>query len=80
MKVVKDGETVGHIPRLLSKTCSLILLSGGSMKACVTGKRENKRGKGLEVWRAGGVVTIKVSKYILTKVEPIMKDLCKRLI
>ena len=57
--------------------CSLISLSGGSMKACVTGKRENKRGKGLEV---PCVVTVKMSEHIFTKVEPIIQDLCKRLI
>ena len=60
---------VGHIPRLFSKTCTLILLSGGSMKICVTGKRKNKRGKGLD--------GVKVSEHILSKVEPIIKDLCK---
>ena len=49
VKVLKDGEIVGHIPPLFSNTCNLILFSGGSMKVCVTGKRENKRGKGLEV-------------------------------
>ena len=74
MKVLKDGEIVGHIPPLFSKTCILILLSGGSMKVCVTGKRENKREKGLEV---PCLVTVKVSEHILSKVEPIIKDLCK---
>ena len=74
VKVLKDDEIVGHIPRLFSKTCTLILLSGGSMIVCVTGKRENKRGKGLEV---PCLVTVKVSEHILSKVEPIIKDLCK---
>ena len=74
VKVLKDGEIVGHIPRLFSKTCNLILLPGGSMKVCVTGKRVNKRGKGLEV---PCLVTVKVSEHILSKVEPIIKDLCK---
>ena len=37
MKVVKERETVGHIPQLFSKPCSLILLSDRSMKVCVTG-------------------------------------------
>ena len=41
------------------------------MKVCVTGKRENKRGKGLEV---PCLVTVKVSEHILSKVEPIIKD------
>ena len=66
VKVLKDGEIVGHIPRLFSKTCTLIFLSGGSMKVCVSGKRENKRGKGLEV---ACLVSLKVSEHILSKVE-----------
>ena len=77
VKVLKDGEIVGHIPRLFSKTCTLTFLSGGSMKVCLSGKRENKRGKGLQ---APCLVTVKVSEHILSKVEPIIKDLCKRLI
>ena len=44
VKVLKDGEIVGHIPRLFSKTCTLILLSGGCMKVCVTGKRRGAGG------------------------------------
>ena len=47
------------------------------MKVCVSGKQENKRGKGLEV---PCLVTVKVSEHILSKVEPIIKDLRKRLI
>ena len=31
------------------KYCTLILLSGGTMQATVNGKRENKRGNGLEL-------------------------------
>ena len=49
VKVFKDGEIVGHIPRLFSKICTLNLMSGCSMKVCVSGKRENKRGK----WTGG---------------------------
>ena len=77
VKVLKDGEIVGHIPRLFSKICTLILLSGCSMKVCVSGKRENKRGKGLEV---PCLVTVKVSEHIASKVGPIIKGMCKRLI
>ena len=64
VKVLKDGEIVGHIPRPFSKTCTLILLSGGCMKVCILGKRENKRGEGLEV---PCLVTAKVSEYIYQK-------------
>ena len=77
MKVLKDGEIVGHIPQLFSKTYTLILLSGGCMKVCITGKRENRRREGLEV---PYLVTVKVSEHILSKVETIIKDICKRLI
>ena len=45
------------------------------MKVCLSGKPENERGKGLEVPR---LVTVKVSEHILSKVEPITKDLCKQ--
>ena len=44
------------------------------MKVCVTGKRENKRGKGLEV---PCLVTVKLSEPILSKAEPIIKDFCR---
>lgn len=77
VKVIKEGKTVGHIPQVFSKYCSLILLAGGSMKVGVTGKRENKRGKGLEVPCR---VTIKAPISICMKVEPIIKDLCTRLV
>lgn len=29
--VVKDGTTVGHLPKKISRTCSLFLLRGGSI-------------------------------------------------
>ena len=38
IKVVKEGETVGHTPQLFLKTFIRILLSGGSMKVRVTEK------------------------------------------
>ena len=47
VKVLKDGEIVGHIPRLLSKTCTLIFLSGGKF-AC----QENERTKEERDWRS----------------------------
>ena len=42
------------------------------MKVCVSKKPESKRGKGLKVpW----LETVKVSGYIFSKSEPIIKDL-----
>ena len=49
VKVAKEGEIVGRLPKLFSKYCTLILLSGGTIQTTVTGKRENKRGNGLEL-------------------------------
>ena len=46
------------------------------MKLLVSGKRENKRGKGLEV---PCVITIKCPFYTFVKAEPVIKDLCNRL-
>ena len=45
--------------------CTLILLSGGTMQATVTGKRENKRGNGLEL---PCKVTVKAPFFICSKV------------
>ena len=47
--MVKEGKTVGHIPQLYSKTRSIILLSGGSVKLRVIGKSKIQRGNGQEV-------------------------------
>ena len=47
--MIKNGGTVGHIPHEISKACSYSLLAGGSIYGTVIGKRENKRGNGLEV-------------------------------
>ena len=49
IKAMKPDIIVGHVPKLFSKICSFVLLSGGCMKLRVSGKRENKGGKGLEV-------------------------------
>ena len=39
----------GHVPREISRYCSFVLNSGGTMDATVTGARENSRGNGMEV-------------------------------
>ena len=48
VRLFQHGETVGHIPREISKPCSYSLLAGGSIYGIVIGKRE-KGGNGLEV-------------------------------
>ena len=54
------------------RKCSLILLSGRSMKVRVFGKRENKREKKLEVLC---IVTINVLENMNAKEETDFKDL-----
>ena len=49
VKLMKDSKVVGHIPRMFAKAMRLVLLVGGSVKACFTGKPGNTRGNGQEV-------------------------------
>ena len=35
--VIKSAEIIGHLPRKLSKVCSLVLRRGGSIRSTVTG-------------------------------------------
>ena len=49
LKVLKNQAVVGHVPREISRYCSFVLNSGGTMDATVTGARENSRGNGMEV-------------------------------
>ena len=37
--VIKDGNTIGHLPRKLSKICSLFLKRGGYIRCHVIGSR-----------------------------------------
>ena len=48
-EVLKEKEVVGHVPRDISNYCTSALLCGGTIKSKITGKRQNKRGDGLEV-------------------------------
>ena len=45
----KEGHVVGHIPRSISKPCSYVLATGGTIYATVSGKRENAGDNGLVV-------------------------------
>ena len=49
VKVLKNQAVVGHVSREISRYCSFVLNSGGTMDATVTGARENRRGNGMEV-------------------------------
>ena len=46
VKVLKNEAVVGHVPREISRYCSFVLNSGGTMSTTVTA-RENRRGNGL---------------------------------
>ena len=37
--VIKDDDIIGHLPRNISRICSLFLLRGGSIKCQVNGTR-----------------------------------------
>ena len=39
--VVKDGLTVGHLPKRISRTCSLFLLRGGTILCTIEGSRRH---------------------------------------
>ena len=41
VKVLEENEVVGHVPLDISKFCTSALLSGGTMKCEITGKRQN---------------------------------------
>ena len=40
MSVLKDGQTVGHIPRKISMTCSIFIRRGGFISCEVVGERQ----------------------------------------
>ena len=49
VRISKDGTTVGHVPRHISKACTFLILSGGSTKATLTDRHQNRRGNGIEI-------------------------------
>ena len=49
VKALKNQDVVGHVPREISRYCSFVLNSGGTMDATVIGAREDRRGNGMEV-------------------------------
>ena len=48
VKVLKENEVVGHVPRDISKYCTSALLCGGTIKCEITWKRQDKREMGLK--------------------------------
>ena len=41
---LKNQAVIGHVPREISRYCSFVLNSGGTMDTTLTGARENGRG------------------------------------
>ena len=75
IKVTKSDEVVGHIPRDISKYCTAALCCG--IISCeVTGKRQNKRGNGLEV---PCKYRLKGPYFVVKKIECIIEDYFKRI-
>ena len=66
VKVLKNQAVVSHVPREISRYCSFVLNSGGTMDATVTGARENRSGNGMEVQRK---YKLKGPKTFLSKAE-----------
>ena len=75
VKVLKENEVVGHVPREISKCCTSALLCGGTIKWEITGKRQNKRGNGLDV---PCKYIIKGPLHMISNVEMITKDYLSR--
>ena len=75
VKVLKENTIVGHVPRDISKYCTTLLLCGGKIRCEVTGRRQNKRGNGLEV---PCKFIVKGPHYITCKIDMIIKDYISR--
>ena len=65
---------VGHVPRDISRYWTSVLLCGGTIKYEITGKRQNKRGNGLEV---ACEYKYKGPFHMILNVEKIIKDLSR---
>ena len=75
VKVLKENTIVGHVPRDISMYCTTLLLCGGKIRCEVTGRRQNKRGNGLEV---PCKFIVKGPHYITCKIDMIIKDYISR--
>ena len=72
---MKNDTIVGHVPRELSKYCSALINSDGRMWGIVSGKRENRRGNGLEVLCN---YFLKGKSSYLMKAGPVIRDIAER--
>ena len=72
---MRNEVVVGHVPKEISRFYCFVLNSGGRITASVTGRRENKRGNGLEVPCS---YKIKGPKTFLSKAEVIINDIVNR--
>ena len=75
VKVVKNTETVGHVPRAISPYITYILANGGKVTVEVIGSRQNRRGNGLEV---PGLYKIKGPYVATEKGHLLIKDYLRR--
>ena len=75
MKNLKENEVVGHVQCDISKYCTSALLCGGTIKRGITGKRQNKRGNGLEVPR---IYIVKGPFHVILNIEKIITDYLSR--
>ena len=75
VKVLKNQAVVGHVSREISRYCSFVLNSGGTMDATVTGARENRRGNGMEI---PCKYKLKGPKAFLSKAEYLIRDIVSR--
>ena len=75
VKVVKNAETVSHVPRAISPYITYILANGGKVSVEVIGSRQNRRGNGLEV---PGLYKIKGPYVATEKGHLLIKDYLRR--
>ena len=75
VKVLKEKEVVGHVPREISKCCTSALLCEGTINWEITGKRQNKCGNGLDV---PCKYIVKGPLHMISNVEMIIKDYLSR--
>jgi len=71
--VVRGGEIIGHVPRLISAACSLFLRHSSSIKCKVTGSRQYSRDLpqgGLEIFCT---LTFEGDEKFIEKVKKLMK-------
>ena len=71
--VLKDGMIIGHLPRMISKVCSLFLRRGRSITCSVTGRKRYSTDPTLEIpclllFKAGVKEIGKLNKLLARKI------------